>query len=120
MSALAFDSSGPARLGGARRANQDLAEGVERDPADRSSTPTRTRILAMALSPDGNTLAAASDGGGLQLSISAIPRHRPRALDSDRRISAVAFSRDGRLVVAGTQDGRILMPGTSRRRRVNQ
>ena len=27
---------------------------------------------------------------------------------SDRRVSAVAFSRDGRLVVGGTQDGRIM------------
>jgi WD40 repeat protein len=49
-----------------------------------------------------------SDGGGLLLLDLREVSNPTRALDENRRVSAVAFSRDGRIVVGGTQDGRIM------------
>jgi WD40 repeat protein len=64
------------------------------------------RILALAVSADDATLAAGSDGGGLLLwDLRDLSPRRP--LPTDRRVSAVAFRGDSRLVVAGTQEGRI-------------
>jgi WD40 repeat protein len=72
------------------------------------SLTASNRVLSMALSADGNALAAGTDGGGLQVFDLGKPSTPPRSFEGDRRVSAVAFSRDGRLVVGGTQDGRIL------------
>ena len=105
-SALAFDPRGRLLSGGLdgririwERELTGPGKLVRENPAQ--------RILALAVSRDGNTLAAASDGGGLLLWDLRDLSRPERTLDGDRRVSAVAFSDDGRLVVAGTQDGRI-------------
>jgi len=67
------------------------------------------RILALAVSSDDATLAAASDGGGLLLwDLRDLSKpHRTLQTPADRRVAAVAFRGDSKMVVAGTQEGRI-------------
>jgi WD40 repeat protein len=69
--------------------------------------PSPHRILALAVSSDDATLAAASDGGGLLLWDLRDLSKPARTLSTDRRVAAVAFRGDSKLVAAGTQEGRI-------------
>src|SRR5262249_48776335 len=57
------------------------------------------RILALAVSADDATLAAASDGGGLLLwDLRDLSKpHRTLQTQTDRRVAAVAFRGDSRL-----------------------
>ena len=104
-SALAFDAAG--RLVSASFDGRIRI--LEKDFSGQGISLTASnRVLSMALSADGTTLAAGTDGGGLQVFDLREPSTPARSFEGDRRVSAVAFSRDGRLVVGGTQDGRIL------------
>ena len=66
------------------------------------------RLLAIAASPDGRTLAAGSDGGGVMTWDLREASRPPAVLTGQPRVSALAFSRDGRLLAAGTPEGRIV------------
>jgi conflict system STAND superfamily ATPase/WD40 domain-containing protein len=67
-----------------------------------------SRILALAISRDGNHLASGSDGGGVLLWDLRTAASPPKTLSSYPHVSSVAFSDDGRLLAAGTQEGRVV------------
>ncbi|MFL6203116.1 MAG: hypothetical protein ACJ76J_28440 [Thermoanaerobaculia bacterium] len=68
--------------------------------------PAGPRVNALAFSPDGRLLAAAT-AAGLRLIDSAAADRRVLARESDLR--SVAFDRGGRRLAAGTADGTILL-----------
>jgi hypothetical protein len=71
-------------------------------------SPSSHRLLGIAVSPAGDRVAAASDGGGVV--VWELAGGSPaRILKGDARVSAVEFSPDGRRLAAGTAAGQLLL-----------
>jgi WD40 repeat protein len=64
-------------------------------------------VFGLAVSPDGATLASASDDATVMLWPLDQSGSLPRVLDHDRRVTSVAFSPDGSKLASGSDDGRV-------------
>lgn len=81
-------------------------EHVVRSPAP---LPGVSEVNALAWSPDGTELAAATDGGVVRLALGpgteAVARAQP--VEAGPSLSAVAYSRDGQFIAAGGPTGEV-------------
>ncbi|MGA9378867.1 MAG: serine/threonine-protein kinase [Phormidium sp.] len=74
-----------------------------------------TRVLSLAVSPDGKTLASSSENGTIKwwsfdvdkINIGAISLPSKSLCGSESPINAIAFSQDGNLLISGDKKGRI-------------
>jgi WD40 repeat protein/energy-coupling factor transporter ATP-binding protein EcfA2 len=73
-----------------------------------------TRLVAVAINPQGDRLAVASDGGGILLWSYPNPSGGPVTIAGQIRASSVVFSSDGRRLFAGTALGQLLAWDTAR------
>ncbi len=108
VSGLAFDRSGRLVSAGFDGRVQIWAAGTFAPHAPALEGPPTERLLGLAIAPDGQRIAAASEGGGVilwDLGGDAPPVRR--VLGTGTRISTVAFSPDGRRLAAGTAAGQL-------------
>ncbi len=86
--------------------NVNLAQA---DLAESSFTQTFSRIECVAISPDGQLLAAAGDGGAIRLF--RLPNGEPHQMltGHTNTVTAVAFSPDGAYLASTGDDGLILL-----------
>jgi WD40 repeat protein/predicted ATPase/DNA-binding SARP family transcriptional activator len=82
---------------------------AQADLASSSFTQTFSRIEGVAISPDGQRLAAAGDGGAIRLF--RLPNGEPHALltGHTNTITSIAFSPDGAYLASTGDDGLILL-----------
>jgi predicted ATPase/WD40 repeat protein/DNA-binding SARP family transcriptional activator len=82
---------------------------AQADLASSSFTQTFSRIEGVAISPDGQRLAAAGDGGAIRLF--RLPNGEPHALltGHTNTITSIAFSPDGAYLASTGDDGLLLL-----------
>ena len=92
-----------------RRSTVQSVNLAQADLSYSAFTQTFSRIECVAISPDGQLLAAAGDGGAIRLF--RLPNGEPHHLLSGHTntITAVAFSPDGAYLVSTGDDGLILL-----------
>lgn len=103
-------------VGRVRPASAEPAGATEprtEDTTGNSSSPLSSSILAVVLSPDENTLAAAGVDGPVQLWDVSVPT-RPRRLGRpltlhDDIVWRLAFTQDGRTLASGSEDTTIVL-----------
>lgn len=74
-----------------------------------------TRVLSLAFSPDGKTLASSSENGTIKwwdfdvdkINVGSISLSSKSLCGSESPINAIAFSQDGNLLISGDKEGRI-------------
>jgi serine/threonine protein kinase len=74
-----------------------------------------TRVLSLAFSPDGKTLASSSENGTIkrwsldsgEIKIGAISLPSQTSFGSECPINAIAFTPNGKFLISGDRDGRI-------------
>jgi WD40 repeat protein len=100
----AITASGPDAAG--RRAHVSLWHTATGEEARR--IPARDgEITALALAPDGLTLATSEKGEAVRLWATATGKELACLQDGCRGVSALAFSPDGQVLAAGGKDGKV-------------
>ncbi|WP_165227489.1 WD40 repeat domain-containing serine/threonine protein kinase [Aquisphaera insulae] len=88
--------------------NDGILRGLEIPSGrERSSIPLPRRFGSLAFSPDGKTLVAGDDWGGLTIWDTGINKPTRVARDSDATVTSLAFSPDGRTLAAACSDAKV-------------
>jgi WD40 repeat protein len=106
IQALAFSPDGRwIAIGGGRNDPRIEIWDLQAERRIRHWKTYQNRVLALAFTPDGNTLVSSGDGGAIELWDVAEGRLLHRFLEHKSNVLSLAISPDGRNLVSGGLDG---------------